>query len=131
MTQRIFTPVKFCLNTLLFASGLVLCTLAGAQSSPNSETDNTASNTAKDTANSATNNNRSNSGVIVLSDTVTGNQEQPKVLYIVPWQGAGDDTMLKQELITRLQSDVFAPVERAEHQRELEMINALSSPDTD
>lgn len=65
-------------------------------------------------------------GVVVLSDTVTGNQEQPKVLYIVPWQAAEDDTMLKQPLKTQLHNEVFEHVERAEHIRELKYLQTLS-----
>lgn len=64
-------------------------------------------------------------GVVVLSDTVTGNQEQPKVLYIVPWQAATDDTILELPLVTRLQRDVFEHVERPQHIRELNYLNAL------
>ncbi len=68
-------------------------------------------------------------GVVVLSDTVTGNQEQPKVLYIVPWQAAHDDTILYQPLETKLQRDVFAHIERQEHIRELKYLNNLSQTD--
>lgn len=68
-------------------------------------------------------------GVIVISDTVTGNQEQPKVLYIVPWQAAHDDTMLKKALVTKLQNDVFAHIERPEHQRQLQFIDQLTAKD--
>lgn len=67
-----------------------------------------------------------NDGVVVLSDTVTGNQEQPKVLYIVPWQAAEDDTILKQPLATQLHSEVFEHVERKEHIRELKYLQTLS-----
>lgn len=65
-------------------------------------------------------------GVVVLSDTVTGNQEQPKVLYIVPWQPANDDTILTQPLTTKLHRDVFAHVERPEHVRELQYLEQLT-----
>lgn len=68
-------------------------------------------------------------GVVVLSDTVTGNQEQPKVLYIVPWQAAEDDTILKQPLTTQLHSEVFEHVERAEHIREIKYLQTLSQPE--
>lgn len=67
-------------------------------------------------------------GVVVLSDTVTGNQEQPKVLYIVPWQAAEDDTILQQPLATKLHSEVFEHVEREEHKRELRHLQSLSHP---
>lgn len=70
-------------------------------------------------------------GVVVLSDTVTGNQEQPKVLYIVPWQAAEDDTILKQPLATKLHSEVFEHVEREEHQRELRYLRSLLQPAAD
>lgn len=55
---------------------------------------------------------------VVLHSTITGNQEQPKVLYIVPWQPPGSADRLSQP-IQPLLSDVFAPVDRAEFQREL------------
>lgn len=67
-------------------------------------------------------------GVVVLSDTVTGNQEQPKVLYIVPWQAARDDTILNQPLTTKIHGDVFAHVERPEHLRELQYLEQLTAP---
>jgi hypothetical protein len=65
-------------------------------------------------------------GVVVLSDTVTGNQEQPKVLYIVPWQPADDTAILSQPLTTKLHRDVFAHIERPEHVRELQYLEQLS-----
>lgn len=65
-------------------------------------------------------------GVVVLSDTVTGNQEQPKVLYIVPWQPAQDDTILTQPLTTKLHRDIFSHIERPEHLRELQYLEQLT-----
>ncbi|HEY3699496.1 MAG TPA: hypothetical protein VGK97_09205 [Spongiibacteraceae bacterium] len=55
---------------------------------------------------------------VVLHSTITGNQEQPKVLYIVPWQPPGNADNLKQPMQPLL-NDVFAPVDRTEFQREL------------
>jgi hypothetical protein len=55
---------------------------------------------------------------VVLHSTITGNQEQPKVLYIVPWQPPGGADQLMQS-VQPLLSDVFAPVDRSEFQREL------------
>lgn len=63
--------------------------------------------------------------VVTLGDTITGNQEQPKVLYIVPWKQTKDNTILSQGLESRL-SDVFNHVERSEHTRELEFFNTLA-----
>ena len=55
---------------------------------------------------------------VTLHSTITGNQEQPKVLYIVPWQPPGSSDKLTQPIKPVL-DDVFAPVDRAEFQREL------------
>jgi hypothetical protein len=55
---------------------------------------------------------------VVLHSTITGNQEQPKVLYIVPWQQPGGADHMAQPM-QPLISDVFAPVDRQEFQREL------------
>lgn len=56
--------------------------------------------------------------VITLRSTVVGNQEQPKVLYIVPWQQPGGPEDLYRPLQS-LVSDVFEPVDREEFRREL------------
>jgi hypothetical protein len=61
---------------------------------------------------------KSDEATVVLHSTITGNQEQPKVLYIVPWQPPGSSDQLKQPIKPVL-DDVFAPVDRAEFQREL------------
>ena len=55
---------------------------------------------------------------VVLHSTITGNQEQPKVLYIVPWQPPGGVDQLQQP-VQSLLGDVFAPTDRAEFRREL------------
>lgn len=64
-------------------------------------------------------------GVIELSDTVTGNQEQPQVLYIVPWQSADDTSIIFHPVHTKLGRDVFKHVERSEHLRTLEYLKQL------
>ncbi len=55
---------------------------------------------------------------VVLRSTVTGNQEQPKVLYIVPWQQADTPELIYQPLQS-LVDGVFEEVDRAEFLREL------------
>ncbi len=50
--------------------------------------------------------------------SIHGNQEQPTVLYIVPWQDAGDNRPL-QELSKPSLQQIFQQVERQEHQREI------------
>ncbi len=66
------------------------------------------------------------SEVVNLGTTITGNQEQPKVLYIVPWKQTEDNRILDQGLESRL-SDVFNHVERSEHQREIDYLQTLVS----
>ncbi len=63
--------------------------------------------------------------VVKLGATITGNQEQPTVLYIVPWKQTSDNTILNQGLESRL-SDVFDHVERSEHLREVEYFDSLT-----
>jgi hypothetical protein len=55
---------------------------------------------------------------VTLHSTITGNQEQPKVLHIVPWQPPGGVDQLQQP-VQSLLGDVFAPTDRAEFRREL------------
>ncbi|WP_246434561.1 hypothetical protein [Teredinibacter haidensis] len=62
--------------------------------------------------------------VVELSATVTGNQEQPKVIYIVPWKPATDDSILYQPLNSKT-DNIFGHVEPSEHKRELIFIREL------
>lgn len=62
--------------------------------------------------------------VVNLSTTVTGNQEQPTVLYIVPWQPADDKAILYQPVNSRL-NNLFGHVERPEHRRQVEFLQQL------
>lgn len=55
---------------------------------------------------------------VVLRSTVVGNQEQPKVLYIVPWQQAETPESIYQPLQS-LVDGVFEEVDRDEFLREL------------
>lgn len=64
--------------------------------------------------------------VVELSATVTGNQEQPKVIYIVPWKAAEDDSILYQPLNGKT-DNVFGHVERSEHRRELKFIKDMEA----
>jgi len=56
---------------------------------------------------------------ITLQTTITGNQEQPRVLYILPWQSP-TTTNVDFESIDNEQKAVFDHVEREELRRELE-----------
>jgi len=56
---------------------------------------------------------------ITLQTTITGNQEQPRVLYILPWQSP-TATNVDFESLDNEQKAVFGHVEREELRRELE-----------
>jgi hypothetical protein len=56
---------------------------------------------------------------INLQTTVTGNQEQPRVLYILPWQSPAPEDV-DFESFSNAQRVVYGHVEREELRRELE-----------
>ena len=70
----------------------------------------------------------SQEAVVVLRSTVKGNQEQPRVMYIVPWHRPGDSS-LEYQPMDNLVNDLFTPVDRDEFTRELEYRDMLSSPE--
>jgi len=55
---------------------------------------------------------------VSLSSSIVGNQEQPKVLYIVPWQPVGNSELENQSIESQLDV-VFGHVEQVELRREL------------
>jgi len=57
--------------------------------------------------------------VITLRSTVTGNQEQPKVLYLVPWQNAERPESLYQPMQSLVKT-LFSPLERSEFLQEVD-----------
>jgi len=61
---------------------------------------------------------------IKLESRVTGNQEQPTVLYIVPWKSPESVEGLKQALSSKV-ARVFQHVERAELEREIKYRQSL------
>ncbi len=65
------------------------------------------------------------SDVVNLGTIVKGNQEQPKVFYIIPWKPAKDHTILYQPLTSKLDV-LFGHVERREHRRQVEFLDELT-----
>lgn len=55
---------------------------------------------------------------------ITGNQELPKVLYIVPWRKSDPGDLMGQPVNTLL-NEVLAPVDRTEFRREVDYYNRL------
>ncbi|NQZ87359.1 MAG: hypothetical protein HRT54_07235 [Colwellia sp.] len=74
----------------VFCTGLVIITQAEEV-----KLDNTASKTAKKT--------------LIIESKVTGSQEQPKVLYIMPWQGIANPISIKDKK-TQLAMPEFKPI---------------------
>ena len=62
--------------------------------------------------------------VVEMGTRVTGNQEQPRVLYIVPWQPADGPDSLYRDLSSQI-DDLLEPVEREAFQRELQLRRQL------
>jgi len=61
---------------------------------------------------------------ISLQTTIIGNQEQPRVLYILPWQSP-TATDVDFESLDNEQKAVFGHVEREELRRELESSDVI------
>lgn len=70
------------------------------------------------------------SATINLRTTVTGSQEQPRVLYIMPWQSPSAPE-LEIEMLSSQQDAVFGHVEREELIRELESAGELDNAKDD
>ncbi len=69
--------------------------------------------------------------VVTLRSTVTGNQEQPRVMYIVPWQPPGE-VAFEYSLASEIADELFAPLDREEFVRGMKyqaMIESSGSPD--
>ncbi len=67
--------------------------------------------------------------LVTLRSTVTGNQEQPKVMYIVPWQPP-EYTEFQYAPARRLAQELFQQIDRGEFVRELEYRAMLAQPTT-
>jgi hypothetical protein len=59
--------------------------------------------------------------VVELGARVTGNQEQPRVLYIVPWQAPDGPDSLYRDIGSRIDK-LFDPVDRESFKRELHLL---------
>jgi hypothetical protein len=65
--------------------------------------------------------------IVTLRSTVSGNQEQPKVMYIVPWQQPGNSEF-EYTMESNIADELFAPVDRDEFVRELGYKAMLNEP---
>jgi hypothetical protein len=78
-----------------------------------------------ETSKAPTNKKMVQDATISLQTTITGNQEQPKVLYILPWQSP-QMADVDFEPLDSQQKAVFNHVERDELRRELETADAIN-----
>jgi hypothetical protein len=60
--------------------------------------------------------------VIKLEETIRGNQEQPKVLTIVPWQSPKTKQALPSPIVERI-NKTFVPLQRDELKRQMKILN--------
>lgn len=66
----------------------------------------------------------SNDKVLNLEGTFQGNREQPRVLYIVPWQQPDGPPELERPISGDI-DQLFEPIDRTSFQRELKYIKFL------
>jgi hypothetical protein len=59
--------------------------------------------------------------VIELEETIRGNQEQPKVLTIVPWQSPKAKQALPSPIVERINKK-FVPLQRDELKRQISIL---------
>jgi hypothetical protein len=57
--------------------------------------------------------------VVTLRSKVTGEQQQPRVMYLVPWQQPGEQGF-DYEIQAGFAEELFSPVDRDEFRRDLE-----------
>lgn len=63
---------------------------------------------------------------VTLHSTVTGNQEQPRVMYIVPWEQPGE-LSIDHTLDRSIASELFIPVDREEFVRNLKYKSKMNT----
>ena len=66
---------------------------------------------------------------VTLHSTVTGSKEQPRVMYLVPWQQPGD-ARFEYAMQRNFADELFVPIDRDEFVRGLEY-QALLDPTTE
>ena len=65
--------------------------------------------------------------VIQLEETIRGNQEQPKVLTIVPWQSPKTKQALPSPIVDRI-NKTFLPLQRNELKRQIHILHNKNIP---
>lgn len=55
---------------------------------------------------------QANENVVTIESTISGSQEQPKVLTIVPWQDAPEPDMVDWQVKSVVADEVMQPIDR-------------------
>lgn len=50
--------------------------------------------------------------IVTFESTITGSQEQPKVIYIVPWQPPKGPAQMSQSIDNLVMQDLLQPIDR-------------------
>ncbi|MFT2089975.1 hypothetical protein [Paraglaciecola sp. 2405UD69-4] len=66
------------------------------------------------------------SEVVTIEETIRANQEQPKVLTIVPWQAPTVKEGLPSHIVERINKQ-FSPLQRGELLRELKVLRSKNT----
>lgn len=64
--------------------------------------------------------------ILTIESTITGSQEQPRVISIVPWQSIKEPEYLGKDIELGIPSAVFDTIDRDSFNRELKYINATN-----
>jgi len=68
--------------------------------------------------------------VVTLRSTVTGSQDQPKVMYLLPWQQPGD-AHFDNRVRGSFAEEMFLPIDRDEFRRGLQYQELLEETEND
>jgi hypothetical protein len=117
--NRLMFLLATCLFASLFFSGKTLAQTDAEQESTPAEAAPASASSAKPMIREAN---------INLQTTVTGNQEQPRVMYILPWQSPLSPD-LEMEMLSSQEDAIFGHIERDEMQRNLEAFGELDQVD--
>lgn len=62
--------------------------------------------------------------ILMIESTITGSQEQPRVLSIVPWQGVEEPAYVGGDIVLEHTVGVFKPIDRDAFNKEIRYIKA-------
>lgn len=118
--MKIFQPVLY----LILSISILSITNVSAQETSDAKTDAESAEAARVTDEPKPEKKMVAEASISLRTTVTGNQEQPLVMYILPWQSP-DNPEFDLEMQSSQAEAVFGHIEREELNRQLDSAGEL------